>query len=130
MKKKFDEKVAQVEEYYEALISALRHVAYRCGYALAVHGSLKRDIDLIAAPWRDTAVSADYLYKQLKETCRVIIGFAESYSEDKPTEKDCGRLGWAINLTPNRESVYIDISIMPKVIKSEKLVEMHENDIN
>lgn len=38
-------------------IEKLREVAREHGWALAVHGSLNRDIDLIAAPWIETAAS-------------------------------------------------------------------------
>jgi len=30
-----------------------------CGYAIAPHGSLARDLDVIAVPWTEDAVSAE-----------------------------------------------------------------------
>lgn len=30
-------------------------VARGCGYAIGLHGSMKRDVDLIAVPWTDEA---------------------------------------------------------------------------
>lgn len=106
-------------EYYAALISALRHVAYRYGYALATHGSLKSDIDLLAVPWRDTAVSAESLAEAIRKTAEAITGTARVRVADKklfPELKPCGRLAWAFYLTPY-DSVagpYIDLSVMPK----------------
>jgi hypothetical protein len=41
---------------YELLIEPLRAVARSLGYALTVHGSLVRDIDLVAVPWTSDAV--------------------------------------------------------------------------
>lgn len=37
------------------VIAKVREVAKRHGWAIGVHGSLKRDIDLIAIPWTEEA---------------------------------------------------------------------------
>ena len=39
--------------YAAALYPDLAEIAREHGYALAVHGSLARDFDLIAVPWRE-----------------------------------------------------------------------------
>lgn len=39
--------------YAAAMYPELATLAKKCGYALAVHGSLQRDFDLIAIPWID-----------------------------------------------------------------------------
>jgi hypothetical protein len=117
MKKKTDERAEQCAEFYGALIEALRHVAYRCGYALAVHGSLKRDIDLIACPWRQSAVSACYLIDSLAKATEAIVGMARVRDVDKdrqPEKKPCGRLAWSFYLTHRDDMAYLDISVMPK----------------
>lgn len=115
MRRKADERAEQCREYYQALISALRHVAYRCGYALAVHGSLKRDIDLIACPWRDTAISAEGLIAELAKATEAIVGCARQREHDvKPEQKPCGRLAWSFYLTHRDDMAYLDISVMPR----------------
>lgn len=97
------------------LIPALRHVAYRCGYALAVHGSLKTDIDLIAVPWRETAVGQAYVAEEIRKTAEQIIGCAVVRKYDpNPEKKPCGRLAWAFYLQPEDiEGPYIDLSVFP-----------------
>lgn len=40
--------------YAAAMYPGLAAIAQRHGYALACHGSLARDLDLIAVPWADT----------------------------------------------------------------------------
>lgn len=118
MKKKPDLRAERCQEYYDAMIAALRFVAERCGYALAVHGSLKRDIDLIACPWRDSAINAEDLMKYLKAAIKAIAGTARESFVDKgrqPEKKPCGRLAWAIYLTYDDNGPYLDISVMPKV---------------
>ena len=103
-------------EYYGVLYAALKHVAYRYGYTLAVHGSLSYDIDLVAVPWRDSAVSAESLVEGIKKACESIIGFAEFREGDpNPAKKPCGRLAWSIYLVPpdHYKGPYIDLSVMP-----------------
>lgn len=106
----------RTRECYRALIPALRHVARRCGYALAVHGSLKTDIDLIAVPWRDSCASAGYLAEEIRKTTETIIGTARTRERDKnPEAKPCGRLAWSFYLQPEGiEGPYIDLSVAAK----------------
>jgi hypothetical protein len=107
-------------EYFRVLIRPLRHVAECCGYAIGVHGSLKTDIDLIAVPWRDSAVSAAHLAEKLRATAEQIIGSARIRESDRvafgvPEKKPCGRLGWSFYLSPHEDipGPYIDLSVMP-----------------
>lgn len=116
--KKINHKEVLCAEFYDALITALRYVAYRCGYALAVHGSIKRDIDLIACPWRDHAVDSEYLIKEIKKATKAIIGEARPRCGEKTLKAQtmpCGRIAYAIYLTHDDSDPYLDISVMPKV---------------
>lgn len=51
---------------YAALIPVLVEAAREAGYALAVHGTLARDCDLVAAPWTDEAWSAERLGRDVR----------------------------------------------------------------
>ena len=44
--------------FYACLYHGLCAIAREHGYALAIHGSVTRDLDVIAVPWTDSAVSA------------------------------------------------------------------------
>lgn len=105
----------RTREVYRATITALRCVARRCGYALAVHGSLKTDIDLLAVAWRESAVDASYLADEIKKTVGQVWGFVRTREGDgNPTKKPCGRLAWIFYLQPDGvEGPYIDLSVMP-----------------
>lgn len=107
----------RTREFYRALIAALRYRARSCGYALAVHGSLRTDIDLIAVPWRDSAVSAEYLAEAIRKAAEQIIGIARCRTGDEqPTKKPCGRLAWSFYLQPEgMEGPYIDLSVIPNL---------------
>lgn len=104
---------ARTREYYDILIKPLRKVAERYGYALAVHGSLGYDIDLIACPWRQSACDAESLAEAIRATAEAIIGIADDRKQ-KPTKKPAGRLAWSFYLVPeDYRGPYIDLSVMP-----------------
>ena len=101
--------------FFDAIFPALQFKAKSCGYALLVHGSLKTDIDLVAVPWREGAISQESLAEKLRETTESIIGTAEiRRGDDKPTVKPSGRLAWSFWLVPiGCRGPYIDLSIFP-----------------
>lgn len=107
---------AMTKEYFDVLIKALRHVAYRYGYALTVHGSLGMDIDLVAVPWRDSCCDQASVAEGIRTAAEAIIGCAEIREHDKPhtpTKKPCGRLAWSFYLGPEGCDVpYIDLSVI------------------
>lgn len=96
---------------YAKLIRPLRSRAKELGYAIGVHGSLKRDIDLIACPWAEEAVDAECLAEELRLETERVIGFAV-YGNDGPfpRSKPFGRRGWTIHFN----GTYIDLSVMPR----------------
>lgn len=52
---------------YLHLFMAMEKTANKLGYMLAVHGSLNRDLDLIAVPWTNEAATRHELYKKIAE---------------------------------------------------------------
>lgn len=50
---------ARIAQRHHAIIECMREIARRFGWAIGVHGSLIRDIDLIAVPW--TAEASDWM---------------------------------------------------------------------
>lgn len=113
------------------LIPALREVAKSLGYALGVHGSLSRDIDLIACPWTSSAVEPRTLAEAIQKTAIEINGFAHPKSNEdteyfragQPGAKPHGRLVWSFHLGGGP---YIDLSVMPLFIEThaEELARM------
>lgn len=57
MKKKEQIKPSYAPLYAAAMYPSLAEVCKDHGYALAVHGSLQKDLDVIAIPWTKEAVS-------------------------------------------------------------------------
>lgn len=106
------------------LIWELRQVARSLGYAVGVHGSLQRDIDLIAVPWTSTAVSARELAEAIQRKAKELFGYAENidkrgadnpayFDDGCPGGKPHGRLCWTFHLGGGP---YIDLSVMPRTV--------------
>jgi len=95
-------------DLYNRVIKDLIAVARSKGYALAVHGSLARDIDLVAIPWTNTATPALELVQAIIESCG---GFLPSDTV-WPRKKPHGRLCWSIHFE-TFSCPYIDLAVMP-----------------
>lgn len=108
--------IAQIMDFYGAYIPRMRQAARGCGYALAEHGSMTRDCDLIAVPWTHDASDADTLIEALRAS---IDGFKQEAPDGGPlwVEKPHGRKGCM--LYPQEDDTgrrYFDVSVMPRVV--------------
>ena len=94
---------------YAAFYPMLAELSRKNGYALAIHGSVVSDFDLVAIPWAKDATSADTLIT-------TIAKYAGMFSANKsnvlhgPEEKEHGRKAWSILMG---NGAVIDFSIMP-----------------
>lgn len=107
---------------YVALMPVLVEVAREHGYALAVHGSLNTDCDLIAVPWTEEAAEALTLIKALKGavgagTFKLDQELDEQFWPDcAPTPKPHGRVAYSLHFTDRgSDGPYLDVSVMPRV---------------
>jgi hypothetical protein len=115
----------------------LKEVALKYGYNLVLHGSLNRDLDLIAIPWQEEVRSHEEMIEEFVEAIGGDLMFANGvprmFAKDKDWEKykvtHHGRMQYVINL--NRECkmindvwtdpmYYIDISVIPCSSSSTK----------
>jgi len=80
--------------YAAAMYPELAGIFNRHGYALAVHGSLARDFDLIAVPWGENPAAVSTPAVVLKE---VTTTFAVSLI-GLPERKKYGRLAYTISV--------------------------------
>lgn len=92
--------------WYALVYVSLRQAFAEHGYAVAIHGTLQRDFDIVAVPWTEEAVSAADLVAVVVDAC---MGLA--CSVDGPTVKPHGRRSYAIVLF---NGGYIDLSVMPR----------------
>lgn len=103
---------------YVALYPMLLQIAKRHGYALAVHGSLHRDFDIVAIPWIEEASAPLVLIRAFKKATRTVTHHEESdhlVKDCGPTQKPHGRVSYSLHVT-NRGMYggYLDISVMPR----------------
>lgn len=100
---------AMVPYYFFHVVPKLLPVAKRLGYAIALHGSFVRDLDVVAIPWTAEAVSAEELEEALRKE---VHGWLQRDKDPNPTLKPHGRLAWSIYTEDGIG--YIDLSVMPR----------------
>jgi hypothetical protein len=94
----------------EHAIAAARNAARKQGYAIAVHGSQVRDLDLLAVPWIDeTAITPRALAEIVADA---IPGVLHGGGTPKPH----GRVAYVIypKWSWGFDTWYVDLSIMPR----------------
>lgn len=101
--------------FYAVTYAEIRKVARDKGYALALHGSLQKDLDVVAIPWTEDACDEKELVEAICETAGGCI------NNNDPGIKPHGRHAWTIHLmgcsgivSPEERATYIDLSVMPK----------------
>lgn len=89
-------------------VAPIRRLAREVGYAIGVHGSQERDLDLIAAPWTEAAVSAEELADHIAKGIngRVLA----------PEDRPLGR--WSCNIQIDGWFKLIDLSVSPGGVAS------------
>jgi hypothetical protein len=108
------------------LLPKLMEAGRDLGYAICAHGSLARDLDVVAVPWTETAESAERLIIHLAAAVGGVFRNAgrrvtkedgteewETVHASTPTVKPHGRLAWTIHVGDH--GLYIDVSVMPRV---------------
>ena len=105
--------VDEMQAFYEAMLPAVREAARQCGYALGLHGSLRRDLDLIAVPWIEAHSTPDALANAImKAACGMTV--ATHQWERKPN----GRIATSLPIcwvewNPKEKNVgHIDLSVL------------------
>lgn len=103
---------------YATMLPGLQEVARAHGYALAVHGSMARDFDLIAVPWTSSAGAPHEVARALCD--RVGGSFSQFDSNGVAGSKPHGRRCWSIHFGGG---CYIDLSIMPRLTHDFEITE-------
>ena len=93
-----DMKPATHAPFFACLYAALCDTARSHGYALAIHGTVTTDCDLIAVPWTDTAADAETLMTALMEH----IGAVDYRGL---LQRQCG--SWADDFWPENYTLHV-----------------------
>lgn len=93
--------------YAAGLYPKLAEVFRSHGYALAVHGSLANDFDLIAVPWVDSAADPQVVADECNTK------FAAKFSKADPGQKPHGRVAYKLHLSFG--DCALDVSFTPRL---------------
>jgi hypothetical protein len=88
----------------------MRDVARAHGYALAIHGSLTRDFDLVAVPWTPEASDADTLVAAICADNQLLVTVPDK--GDKPHGRRC----WTLQGISGLGHGWVDLSVMPRMV--------------
>lgn len=112
MKKAEDIKPNNGPVYAAAMYPELAKIFIDHGYALAVHGSLARDLDLIAIPWIDNPKTPDEIIQAiLKEFAVTLV--------NKATKHPHGRIVYTLSI--GWGNCFMDLGFMPALICNSPL---------
>jgi hypothetical protein len=96
---------------YPILVEAVRPL----GYALTLHGSMNRDMDLVAVPWVEDAAKPELVAETIREQLDGFTGWDNEPGKLRPH----GRRGWLIWFNGTKDvplggGACVDLSIMPR----------------
>lgn len=94
--------------FYACLYSDFRQVAIENGYALAIHGSMQSDMDLLAVAWTEEAIPHEELVELLFNKISATIWKEHTFKD--VTIKPHGRLAYTLHILGDW---FIDLSIIP-----------------
>lgn len=99
-------KPANYGPVYACIYPGLAEITRAHGYALAAHGSMVRDFDLVCIPWAETVSHPDDVVKSIT-TAYAISQVGE------PEQKKHGRVAYTISLAFGE--CRLDLSFMPPI---------------
>jgi len=102
----------ELKALYASLLPKVSAEAKLCGYAIGEHGSMTRDMDLMAFAWTEDALSEGELILRI---CMVVNGRLLGGYGSKPH----GRHAYTIVLDDYKSdtdwAVFLDISVAPRI---------------
>lgn len=110
MKDKSEVRIEGKPVFYALLYESMRKAALDCGYALALHGSMQSDMDLMAMPWVEDAKHPDELAQAIDDCIGETVWKGWWKDKDR-TIKPHGRIVYTISIFSDW---HIDLSVMPR----------------
>lgn len=92
---------------YACVYAGFAEIARAHGYALAVHGSLASDFDVICIPWTDEAVDPEAVVSA------ILAKYAIRRCDGDPERKKHGRLAYTLSFKFG--DTRLDLSFMPRI---------------
>lgn len=107
MKNKSEVELNGKPVFYTVLYESFRKAALDCGYALALHGTMHNDMDMIAVPWVEDAKPIDVLVSKLSDCIGATVWKGHHFTVGL---KPHGRIVHTLSIF---KDWYIDLSIIP-----------------
>ena len=92
--------------FYASLWPDLKQAATNCGWALGLHGSLNSDMDIMAMPWAEDAVSH---WSMISELCLCFTDNQDMRRTVQVTQKPNNRTVYTLSIWAD---FYLDINII------------------
>ena len=108
MKNTEDIKVEGKPVFYSILLNPMKKAALDCGYTLAMHGSMHRDMDLVAIAWVEDAKPVDVLVAAINDCLGETVW--REHNLQTGEEKPHGRLCYTLSICGDW---FIDLSVIP-----------------
>ena len=105
--------IDEMQKFFMSRLPAIREAAKACGYAIGLHGSTRRDLDLIAVPWIEIYSTPDALAGAIQKAACGFHNAAYQW-EQKPN----GRLAtampicWTASIPKLPSLGHIDLSVV------------------
>lgn len=101
-----------IDPDYARIFTRARIVAWQYGFALLMHGSFTRDLDLLLVPWEDRASDkmAELVVKRIANECKLKL--RDTPDEAAARLKPHGRKAYTLFL-PDDNVRWVDLSVMP-----------------
>jgi hypothetical protein len=91
---------------YMALYPELATIARKHGYALSIHGTLARDMDLVCIPWTKQPSKPDAVIDEITSTFHIVkVGKLERHEHNRLVQ----------TISIGHGECFIDLSFMPRV---------------
>jgi len=100
-----------IDPDYARVFTQARAIAWQEGYAIMMHGSFTRDLDLLAVPWTDAASEPEHLVRRI-ETATKLKNISR-----KPGKKPHGRIAWTLTFPTFGDPRFVDLGIMPRALE-------------
>ncbi len=98
-----------IDPEYARIFTIARLLAWQEGYALAMHGSFTRDLDLVAVPWTEKAREPEHLVRRILAACEDTL----REQHGNPVTKPHGRKVWTLIFSAFGDPRFVDLSIFP-----------------
>ena len=96
-----------IDPDYGRVYTMVRKLAWEEGYAIGLHGSFTRDLDLIAVPWIDKPCEPEHLVR------RILAATGLTSMHGNPGTKPQGRLVWTLLFPAFGDPRFVDLSVIP-----------------